>query len=196
MHGLFDMAAHYNCDMVGPPCITNEMLAHKCPNWLHGELARRASQQVEGLDVKALHMAMMVHCTGRFHQYSSNEFLDNCEQAIKQAMKISDLDETGLSSAMQAIASATKAIPTLSAGLDSTARPGPPPLLVPCLVLHRRALFSLRCTLLVMLRVSRARGRGVVKPVTLGSLGVSTSEWRFGEKQINFNICVHKSQCK
>ena len=101
--------------MVGPPCITNEMLAHKCPNWLHGELAKRASQQVEGLDVKALHMAMMVHCTGRFHQYSSNEFLDNCEQAIMQAMKISDLDETGLSSAMQAIVGATKAIPTLSA---------------------------------------------------------------------------------
>ena len=91
MHDLFNMAAH---NRVSPPCITNEMLAHKCPNWLHAELAKRASQQVEGLDVKALHMAMMVHCTGRFHQYSSNEFLDNCEQAIMQAMKISGLDET------------------------------------------------------------------------------------------------------
>jgi hypothetical protein len=98
-----------------PGEIFNELLPHKCPNWFHGELAKRASQQVEGLDVKALHMAMMVHCTGRFHQYSSNDFLDNCEQAIMQAMKISDLDETGLSSAMQAIVGATKAIPTLSA---------------------------------------------------------------------------------
>jgi hypothetical protein len=115
MHDLFNMAA---CNRVSPPCITNEMLPHECPNFLHGEIARLASQQVAGLDVKALHMAMMVHCTGRFHQYSSNEFLDNCEQAIKMAMKISDLDEldeTGLSSAMQAVDGATKAIPTLSA---------------------------------------------------------------------------------
>jgi hypothetical protein len=65
----------------------------------HGRAAEIASQQVKGLDVKAVHMAMMVHCTGGFHQYSSNDYADNCEQAIMQAMEISNLDETGLSSA-------------------------------------------------------------------------------------------------
>jgi hypothetical protein len=70
---------------------------------------------VKGLDAKAVHTAMMAHCTGYFGQYSSNDFLDNCEQAIKQAVMISNLDQTGLSSALQAILDATKAIPTLSA---------------------------------------------------------------------------------
>jgi hypothetical protein len=69
MHDLFNMAAH---NRVSPPCITNEMLPHKCPNWFHAELAKRASQQVEGLDAKALHMAVVVHCTGRFTNAAMN----------------------------------------------------------------------------------------------------------------------------
>ena len=56
-------------------------------------------------------MALMAHCTGGFNQYSSNDFLDNCEQALL----LFQLDETGLTSAMQAIVGAIAAIPTLSA---------------------------------------------------------------------------------
>ena len=56
-----------------PPCITNGLLPYKCPNWFHARLAAILSQQV-GFDVKALHMALMAHCTGGFNQYSSRWF--------------------------------------------------------------------------------------------------------------------------
>jgi hypothetical protein len=76
----------------GKPCISGEQLPNKCPNWLHGRLAEIASMAVKGLGAKAVHRAMVVHCTGHFGQYSSNDFPGNCEQAIKQAVIISNLD--------------------------------------------------------------------------------------------------------
>jgi hypothetical protein len=53
---------------------------------------------VKGLDAMAVHKAMMVHCTGYFGQYSSNDFLYSYEQAIKQVAP--DMDQTGLSASV------------------------------------------------------------------------------------------------
>jgi hypothetical protein len=99
----------------GKPCISSELLPNKCPNWLHGRAAEIASVAVKGLDAKAVHTTVVVciHCTGHFGQYSSNDFLYNCAQAINQVAP--NLDQKGMSSALQAILDATKAIPTLGA---------------------------------------------------------------------------------
>jgi hypothetical protein len=97
----------------GKPCISGEQqLARHCPNWYHGRIADVASMAVTGLDAMAVHKAMMVHCTGYLGQYSSTDFLDNCAQAIKQVSP--NLDKKGVSSVLEAIRGATKAIPALT----------------------------------------------------------------------------------
>jgi hypothetical protein len=62
---------------------------------------------------KAVHGQLMVHCPGTWGQYSSTGILYNCAQAIKQVAP--NIAASGLSSALQAILVATKAIHTLTA---------------------------------------------------------------------------------
>jgi hypothetical protein len=68
---------------------------------------------VTGIDAMAVHDELMVHRTGNWGQYSSTDILYNFAQAIKQVAP--NLDQKGMSSALQAILGATKAIPTLTA---------------------------------------------------------------------------------